>query len=721
MNRIMKLLSLAVLLLVSTGVGGTVVEAKSVSHTYIAPISLFLGEPGAFWVQSDAPNVTVSYEATITNADTGAVISDGATVPVGTRIKIGPKPHESSDIYWFATGYMSNTPYGDWGTAVPNVSCQAKDLMDTVAMFGYNLAVYVPAVVAPPTKSISQSSNLSCGAVAGDGSKICTITAAGAVTAAVSYGATTGTWYSNYKRSDLGVCRTSGTGATSGPSSRAGAYGGTPTIDVPTKSISFAFNAVQPNAPPAVPTLTCPSTGLVGQSLSFTARAADPEGDQVRYGLNWTGATTVTQWAPASGTVPSNSVQTVTKSWATAGTYQLRGLAQDDNGANSAWATGCSVTITNPLPTALLTATPTSVVSGGASTLQWSSTNATSCSINQGVGAVTPVGTGTRVVYPTVNTTYTLTCTGPGGTATDTAVVTVLTESNLTASGITPTSASAGESTAFRATVTNNGTGNAGSTQTRFQRATSAAGASAITLGDVFTSAANVGVSRVVTYTGSLSAGTWYLRACADSTNLAAESNEGDNCGAWTRVTVTDPTPPTLSCTVSDTSVEEGDTVTYTATPSSTALGPYTWTPSSGSVSGSGATLSRTLTVAGNHGMGVRGSNTPTAQCPLVSVSATWCATGTPVLTITATPDRVRVGGTSTVAWSATGVIGNGTVCTVSGPGVSSSQAVSAAPQCSIPNGSATPTITTQSTYTITCGASSKSVIVNVIPEFREF
>ena len=588
--------------------GGTVAEAKSVSHSYIAPISLFLGEPGAFWVQSDAPNVTVSYEATITNADTGTVINDGATVPVGTRVKIGPKPHESSDIYWFATGYMSNTPYGDWGTTAPSVSCESKDLMDTVAMFGYNLAVYVPAVVAPPTKSISQSSNLSCGAVAGDGSKICTITAAGAVTAAINYGATTGTWYSNYKRSDLGICRTSGTGATSGPSSRAGAYGGTPTINVPTKTISFAFNAVQPNAPPAVPTLTCPSTGLVGQSLSFTARAADPEGDQVRYGLNWTGATTVTQWAPASGTVPSNSLQTVTKSWATAGTYQLRGLAQDANGANSAWATGCSVTITNPLPTALLTATPTTVVRGTPSTLQWSSTNATSCSINQGVGAVTPVGTGSRAVSPTANTTYTLTCTGPGGTATDTAVV-----------------------------------------------------------------------------------------------------------------TVTDPTPPTLSCTVSDTSIEEGDTVTYTATPSSTALGPYTWTPSSGSVSGSGATLSRTLTVAGNHGMGVRGSNTPTAQCPLVTVTATWCATGAPVLTITATPDRVRVGGTSTIAWSATGVIGNGTSCTISGPGISSTQAVSAAPQCSIPNGSATPTITTQSTYTITCGASSKSVIVNVIPEFREF
>jgi hypothetical protein len=43
-----------------------------------------------------------------------------------------------------------------------------------------------------------------------------------------------------------------------------------------------------------------------------------------------------------------------------------------------------------------------------------------------------------------------------------------------------------------------------------------------------------------------------------------------------------------------------------------------------------------------------------------------------------------------------------------------------AAPACALPAGSATPTITTQSTYTITCGGESASVIVNVIPKFDE-
>ena len=76
-----------------------------------------------------------------------------------------------------------------------------------------------------------------------------------------------------------------------------------------------------------------------------------------------------------------------------------------------------------PAPTATLTAAPSSVPAGQAAVLSWSTTNATSVSINQGVGAVAV--SGTRSVSPAATTTYTLTATNSAGSVTATAAVTV--------------------------------------------------------------------------------------------------------------------------------------------------------------------------------------------------------------------------------------------------------------------------------------------------------
>jgi uncharacterized cupredoxin-like copper-binding protein len=73
-------------------------------------------------------------------------------------------------------------------------------------------------------------------------------------------------------------------------------------------------------------------------------------------------------------------------------------------------------------PLATLQATPASIVTGGSATLTWSSLNATSCTGTN----FTPTGTaGSLAVTPTQTTTYTLACTGPGGTTTREATVTV--------------------------------------------------------------------------------------------------------------------------------------------------------------------------------------------------------------------------------------------------------------------------------------------------------
>lgn len=68
-------------------------------------------------------------------------------------------------------------------------------------------------------------------------------------------------------------------------------------------------------------------------------------------------------------------------------------------------------------------ADPSSTGAGQAVTLRWSAVNATSVSIDNGVGPQQPAGS--VVVRPVMTTRYTLTATGSGGTATATATVTI--------------------------------------------------------------------------------------------------------------------------------------------------------------------------------------------------------------------------------------------------------------------------------------------------------
>ncbi len=78
---------------------------------------------------------------------------------------------------------------------------------------------------------------------------------------------------------------------------------------------------------------------------------------------------------------------------------------------------------------ATLTANPDTITSGQSTTLSWTTKNATSAQINNGVGPVA-VPSGSTSVNPTQTTTYTLTATGAGGSVTAQATVTV----NATAS-----------------------------------------------------------------------------------------------------------------------------------------------------------------------------------------------------------------------------------------------------------------------------------------------
>jgi peptidoglycan-associated lipoprotein len=74
-------------------------------------------------------------------------------------------------------------------------------------------------------------------------------------------------------------------------------------------------------------------------------------------------------------------------------------------------------------PTVTLSASATAIQSGQSTTLNWTSTNATSLDLEPGVGQVAPQGS--TNVSPTATATYTITATGPGGQATADVQITV--------------------------------------------------------------------------------------------------------------------------------------------------------------------------------------------------------------------------------------------------------------------------------------------------------
>ena len=102
--------------------------------------------------------------------------------------------------------------------------------------------------------------------------------------------------------------------------------------------------------------------------------------------------------------------------------YNRALTAQEVSAIYEGTDTGAPAAPASPLISSF-TASPTSITSGGSSTLSWSVSGATSLSINQGVGTVT--GTTSKSVKPTATTTYTLTATNAAGSVTKTASVTV--------------------------------------------------------------------------------------------------------------------------------------------------------------------------------------------------------------------------------------------------------------------------------------------------------
>lgn len=195
------------------------------------------------------------------------------------------------------------------------------------------------------------------------------------------------------------------------------------------------------------------------------------------------------------------------------------------------------------------------------------------------------------------------------------------------------------------------------------------------------------------------SAGTWYVRACADDSNIGThvitESDEDDNCGnEWKAITVTigdpeDPDDPG-SCT------NVGDS----------------------------------CTAINSCGMPTPGRVNSSCVCAPIDPVCTGGpgGSGAPEVEITADPLRVPEGETTTITWTATNVdrCTTSTIIPTSGPDLLTAPRNFIGGEGVTLEGERNPVITVQSVFKISCtgldGTTAEDqVIVNVLPDFNEF
>ena len=162
----------------------------------------------------------------------------------------------------------------------------------------------------------------------------------------------------------------------------------------------------------------CDSTSAAPGIASFTATPTSvPKGLASTLAWSVTGASSISI-DNGVGDVTGKTSIPVTPGSTT--TYQLKAVGQ---GATFSTASvTVTVTAAQPLPViSAFSASPPAVSAGNSSTLSWTVTNAVSLSIDHGVGDVS--GLTSKSVTPGATTTYLLTATSPGGTATATATV----------------------------------------------------------------------------------------------------------------------------------------------------------------------------------------------------------------------------------------------------------------------------------------------------------
>lgn len=433
------------------------------------------------------PMVSVTYNIRVSEVDAAGnivrVLPSGSVVPQNTRVLYEFMPHLYSDIYWFATGNTWDSPYGDWlsGASAPPASerCAPKNMYDEDPFGTIIFKIFAALSVNPPQKSVAVSAPSNPGCVQDGLNKICTLNATETVTAQFTFDPTIGKFYPGFysdnsvpKYAPLGVHRCSQASETYGTAREMErtAYdnqntshqaGGSYTLDVPEQTLSHVLIVteetpnVSSNTPTAPVVSSAGSACLLDTPYTVQMNATDPNGDRIRYGIDWDNNGTVDQFVPPSGYVASGTTVTAARTYTTEGTKTIRVFAQDEGGLTSSVTTfsfDCAAAaelssdetsfVSGVIPTGptvssmgpadlSLRVIPSLVSRGGRTRVHWSSVGVDSCTVtatNTDTWSQLQSSIAGEVSSPiTEQTRYTLRCVDSSGSEyTRTAQVSVL-------------------------------------------------------------------------------------------------------------------------------------------------------------------------------------------------------------------------------------------------------------------------------------------------------
>ncbi|MFZ2886937.1 MAG: hypothetical protein WA021_03905 [Minisyncoccia bacterium] len=311
----------------------------------------------------DSPMITVQYGVQVILDSTGETVPPGGTIPAGEHVLFLFKPHVSGDIFWFGTGHHNTSPYGDWVTSLALGADGSDSVPQEVGGSIHNIcspenvttvthkdgnAAFGALGINAPKKRIGGLDAYTCTPIAATGGGVssvgtlngggldCVFESGGEVSADFVFEEVSGHFYTNagpvgggcYGSNDLSF-----TGpAYIGDGSRGGVGGGRYTLNVPEQTIPFTLTVLDVGDPPTAPSLQGGAACVVGQPFTIKMSATDPDGDGIRYGVDWNADGAVDQFVPASGYVPSGTEQSSSRTYATSGAKLVKVFAQDEKG-----------------------------------------------------------------------------------------------------------------------------------------------------------------------------------------------------------------------------------------------------------------------------------------------------------------------------------------------------------------------------------------------------
>lgn len=533
------------------------------------------------------------------------IVPRGDAAPTVPGVTITASPGavgsgQSTTLGWSSSNATSCTASGAWtgnkvttGTeTIANITANSTFTLTCTGSGGSASQSTTVTVLAPtPTVSFSASAT----SVSSGGSSTFTWSSSNATSCAASASPGSGSWTGS--KATSGTATLSNLTTTTTYSLACTGSGGTTTQNV-TVNVSAAAPTVTLSASPA--------------SIAYNGGST----------LTWssTNATSCTASNAWSGTRATSGTLNLTSLTAT-GTYVLTCTGTGGSGSASTTITVGAA----PAPTLSLSASATTVAYNGSSTLTWTTTNATSCTASGAWSGTKTTGSNQTQTLASLTSsgTYTLVCTGAGGSVTQSATVNVQPGITLSAS---PTDV-AYNGTSVLTWSTQNATACTGSGAWSGSKGTSGSQS-----------------------TGSLAAASTYTLSCSNASGASATAS------ATVTVQPQAGMPSvTLTASASPVNYNGSTTLTWSSTNATTctASGDTAW---SGSKAISGSQTMSSLTVA---------AYTYTLSCSNAggqTASQTVTVSVRPVVNLSLSSSSVAYNGSTMLTWTTT----NATACTAS-------------------------------------------------------